>query len=380
MNIAFIDVTTTVFVGGIQTAVWQLAIALADLGHKVSIYGGDGNNRADLGGRDIVVRTYAFTPREKFPNFGTRFRKLAERLSFARHARSEVIAASHDWVILTKPLDFFWPQLMPSGHPTRFAFMSGGTDFMRGDRWLAKRLDVLVACSHFNAQQNYSRFKRPVAVMFNGVDIGRFRPGQRDEQRWQRLGFTSDEVVFVFAGRVIGLKGLEVAVRALPMVSGIPVKLLIVGDGNAVPRLKLLASELGVAGRVIFHPAVGHDELPALYACADVGIFPALGEEAFGIAVAEAMACGLPVVASYNGGMPEVVGNEGSCGELFSLGDIDACAKAMKRLALSAELRCQMGQAAHERIAKRFTWGLAAQRLLTSIGVDTVGAELREES
>ena len=375
MKIAFIDVTTTVSFGGVQTAVWQLAITLTDLGHEVTIYGGDGEARADIEGRSVAVRTYPFTPRERFPNFGTRFRKLAERLSLARRARADVVAAKHDWVILTKPFDFFWPRLMPKSHPTRFAFMSGGTDFMRGDRWLAGRVMAMVACSHFNAQQNYGHFKRQVCVMFNGVDTDHFRPGQRDEQRRLALGFQPDEIVFVFAGRVVGLKGLHLAVKALkePVLAGIPVKLLIVGDGEALPRLQRLAMEVGVDQRIVFHAAVPHAQLPALYACADVGLFPGLGEEAFGISVAEAMGCGLPVVASYNGGMPEVVGNEGSCGRLFALGDVASCAEAMAEMCASAELRKQMGSAARRRIESEFTWRQAAERLLAALRVAEIG-------
>lgn len=367
MKIAFIDVTTTVSFGGVQTAVWQLAIVLTDLGHQVTIYGGDGTARADLEGRNVAVCTYPYTPRERFPNFGTRFRKLAERLSFAIRAKSDVISARHDWVILTKPFDFFWPRLMPANHPTRFAFMSGGTDFMRGDRWLSGHIAAMVACSHFNAQQNYARFKRRVGVMFNGVDTSRFLPGQRDVQRRLALGFQPGDVVFIFAGRLIGLKGLHLAVQALakPSLSGLPAKLLIVGNGDALPRLQRLGADLGVDERIVFHPSVPHAELPALYACADVGLFPGLGEEAFGISVAEAMACGLPVVASYNGGMPEVIGNEGSCGHLFALGDVAACAGAMADMCASPELRQRMGATARLRIETQFTWRQAAERLLT---------------
>jgi len=369
MNIAFIDVTTTVSFGGVQTAVWQLAIVLTDLGHQVTIYGGDGTARADLEGRPVDVRTYPYTPRQRFPNFGTRFRKLAERLSFARRAKADVIAARHDWVILTKPFDFFWSRLMPAGHPTRFAFMSGGTDFMRGDRWLSGRIAAMVACSHFNAQQNYARFKRRIGVIFNGVDTSRFLPGQRDVQRRLALGFRPADVVFIFAGRLIGLKGLHLAVQALaePSLAEVPAKLLIVGNGDALPRLQRLAADLGVGERIVFHPAVPHAELPVLYACADVGLFPGLGEEAFGISVAEAMACGLPVVASYNGGMPEVIGNEGSCGRLFALGDVEACAGAMAGMCASPELRRSMGAAARLRIETQFTWRQAAERLLAAI-------------
>lgn len=369
MKIAFIDVTTTVFFGGIQTAVWELAKTLSDLGHTVTVYGGEGPVRPDLGGRPVTIHTAPFTARENFPNFGTRFRKLAERLSFARRIRRAVIEAEHDWVILTKPFDFFWPRLMPKGLKTRFAFMSGGTDFMRGDRWLAANIDVLVACSHFNAQQNYTRFKRPVQVMFNGVDVDAFRPEHRDGELRAALGFSPRDVVFMFAGRVVGLKGVAIPIQALarPQLADLPVKLLIVGDGDALEGLKSLVEKLHLGNRVVFHPGVPHKALPRYYASADAGVFPTLGEEAFGIAVAEAMACALPVVASHSGGMPEVVGNEGSCGVLFALGDVEGCAGAMAGLAQDAELRSRMGEAARRRIEQNFTWLLAAERLLSAL-------------
>ena len=83
MKIALLDVTVTVSYGGIQTAVWELARTLHDLGHEIAVYGGAGPIRPDLGGRDIQVRTFPFTPREKFPNLGSRFRRILERCSFA---------------------------------------------------------------------------------------------------------------------------------------------------------------------------------------------------------------------------------------------------------------------------------------------------------
>lgn len=376
VKIAFIDVTATVSFGGIQTAIWQLARELGDRGHTVSIYGGTGPIHPDLGERPITIHTYGFKARNRFPNLGTRFRKFAERLSFARRAKLDVIDANHDWIILTKPLDFFWPRLMPAGHPVRFVFMSGGTDFMPGDRWLAERIGVMTACSHFNAQQIHARYKRQVKVIFNGVDTKYFRPGQRDAMRRRSLGFATDDVVFIFTGRVIGLKGLHLAIQALAtqQLANLPAKLLIVGDGPALAGLKELARQLNVVERINFHPALPHGELPALYACADVGIFPALGEEAFGIAVAEAMACGLPVVASHNGGMPEVIGNEGTCGRLFALGDILDCAKAMEALCRAPELRSSMGHAARRRIKLHFTWTHVTDRLLEALAPPDIAA------
>jgi glycosyltransferase involved in cell wall biosynthesis len=368
MKIAFIDVTTTVFVGGIQTAVWQLAMALADLGHEVTVYGGHGSAIPDFGKRAITVRTFSFTPRKRFPNLGVRFRKLAERLSFARQARHEVAKANHDWVILTKPFDFVWPRLMPEGSKTRFAFMSGGTDFFRGDRWLAKSVAAFVACSHFNAWQISAHFKRFPGVIYNGVDVEKFRPGLRNLEQRRKL-VADDEILFAFAGRVVGWKGIEIAVRAMaePDLKALPVRLLIIGEGDAKPGLAKLAEKLGIAERVVFQGAVPHSTLPDWYALADAGIFPSIADEAFGITIAEAMACGLPVIGSYIGGIPEVIGNEEVSGLLVPVADHRALAGAMVRLACDTDLRAKLGENARQRIEHRFTWRQSAERLLSNL-------------
>lgn len=369
MKIALFDVTVTVSFGGIQTAVWELARALHDAGHQVSVFGGDGKIRPDLGGREIAVHTFGFTPRDQVFDLGSRFRRIWERWSFASQALPALVAGDFDWVILTKPFDFFLPWRMPTVSRTRFCFMSGGTDFFRGDRRLGSKIDAWVACSHFNAWQIAHHYKRFPQVMFNGVDVAAFSPAAREPGLRQQLGFANDEVVFAFAGRMVGWKGLSVAIRALaePPLSALPVKLLLIGDGDARADLSYLGEKLGVKERVVFHAAVPHRELPKYYAVADAAVFPSVGDEAFGITIAEAMACGLPVVASHIGGIPEVVGNEGDCGLLAAAGDPRCLAIEMARLATDPLLRSQLGKAAAIRIRSRFTWTHAAGRLLNAL-------------
>ncbi|PWB55439.1 MAG: glycosyltransferase family 1 protein [Nitrosomonadales bacterium] len=370
-RIAFIDVTATVTYGGIQTAIWQLAQAIHDLGHEVTIFGGEGDIRPDLGGRAITVHTFPFTPRERLPNFGSRFRKIAERFSFARHAKAAVVAGNFDWVILTKPLDFFWPWLMPRTGSHRFALMSGGTEFFAGDRILAKKINAWLACSHFNAWQIQSRYKKFPHVIYNGVNITQFECRPTDIELRAALGATSEDILFAYAGRLVGWKGMGVALRALahPVMQGTPAKLMIIGAGPQLAELKQLASKLGITDRVLFHAAMPHSELPNMYAAMDVGIFPSIGDEAFGITIAEAMSCAKPVIASYIGGIPEVVGNEESCGLLTPPGDILALANAMKILACDADLRQRLGLGARARITRLYTWELSAKRLLVGLGL-----------
>ena len=200
--------------------------------------------------------------------------------------------------------------------------MSGGTDFYAGDRALSKRIDAWVAASQFNAWQIHTRYKRWPQVIYNGVETDKFAPGVRDESLHTRLCIAADTTLFAFAGRLVGWKGLTVALKALaeaPMREA-NAKLLVVGDGPQKPELRQLAQSLGVSERVVFHDPVPHEQLPALYGAVDVGVFPSIGDEAFGITIAEAMSCGKPVIASHIGGIPEVVGNEETCGLLVPPG------------------------------------------------------------
>jgi glycosyltransferase involved in cell wall biosynthesis len=99
-------------------------------------------------------------------------------------------------------------------------------------------------------------------------------------------------------------------------------------------------------------------------------VFPSIGDEAFGITLAEAMSCGCAVLASHIGGMPEVVGNEGTAGRLVVPGRVDAWAEAIRALAIDAGLRDRLGAAARERIVSSFTWQASARRLAWALQAD----------
>lgn len=369
MKIAFVDVTVTVTYGGIQTAVWELARALHDLGHTVSVFGGDGAIRPDLGGRAIEVRTFPFTPREKAPDLGNRFRRLWERWTFARHAKAAVIAGNFDWVVITKPFDFFWPKLMPAGSKTRFALRSGGTSFIAGDRYLARGIDALFANSYFNGWQIKSRYGRFPTIIYNGVDLDRFGPQHRTPALRAGLGLPDDALLCIFAGRLVGWKGVAYSLRALASerLSGLPLYFAVIGSGPEEKKLKALAESLGLADRVFFMAGKPHDELPAWWASADIGLFASVGDEGFSNSMAEALASGLPVIATAFSGNPETVGNEGSCGLLVAPENADALADALHVLATDSERRKRMGEAARQRIASQFTWDRVAQRLLAGL-------------
>lgn len=103
------------------------------------------------------------------------------------------------------------------------------------------------------------------------------------------------------------------------------------------------------------------EELVAEYSTARIAVVPSYFE-GFGFPASEAMACGLPVVATDGGALPEVVGSAGEAGRLVRARDVDALARALEELALQPELAAELGRAARRRIQRVFTWREAGRR------------------
>ena len=240
-------------------------------------------------------------------------------------------------------------------------FHTGGTDFFLGDRCFVGAIDHLLGVSRYTAQQQQLRYGRKVSVVHNGVDIERFQPQARKPESRASWGFPADCRILVSVGRLVGWKGLRIIIAALPGMAA-DVRYLVVGAGPEEKALRAQAADLGVADRVHFAGRIDHAELPGVLSQADLYVQPSIGEEAFGISVAEAMACGLPVVASRNGGLPEVVA-EGETGWLAAPGDVAVWTGVLNEaLGDSARLR-QMGEAARRRVSGHFTWATVAAQL-----------------
>jgi len=143
-------------------------------------------------------------------------------------------------------------------------------------------------------------------------------------------------------------------------------ELWLIGDGPQLSGWLELARQLGISERVKHHPFVPHDSLPGLWDAIDIGVFPSSGDEAFGITIAEAMSRGKAVIASYVGGIPEVVGNENRCGWLCGNSDSEAFASAIIA-AREADIQT-MGINARQRIATHFQWSALAEQFRLFLG------------
>jgi glycosyltransferase involved in cell wall biosynthesis len=160
-------------------------------------------------------------------------------------------------------------------------------------------------------------------------------------------------LVFVHVGRFAAVKNHEMLVAAFAQLVGqqpLPTELWLVGDGELREAVQHQVRALGIESRVRFLGV--RSDIPDLLRAADVFVFPSRWE-GNPLSVMEAMAAGLPVVATAVGGVPELV-EDGASGILVPNEDLHGLVAAMQRMAQNPDLREQMGRAARCRAVERF--------------------------
>ena len=194
---------------------------------------------------------------------------------------------------------------------------------------------------------------RPVEVIPSVVDVDRFRTATGADRVRDSLGLDSQRII-TFTGRLVPSKGLDTLVRLMPLMPE-GVTLLVIGSGPSLNGLQSIARRLGVTARIRFLSDVGYDELPSYLAASDVFVFPSQNRlEGFGLAAAEAMASGIPVVVADMPGVREVI----EPGEQGLLGDPmipEEFAQPVLALLNDPGLRHRMGEAGRHRAEERFS-------------------------
>jgi D-inositol-3-phosphate glycosyltransferase len=355
------NLTTTCRFGGVETFVWSVSRELAKQGNAVHIIGGKGKIQRDIPG--VRISLFPFWPRERIPNLGTRFQKLGERWSMGLLAFWPMLKERYDILHIHKPFDLPLGWGVKKRVGSKLVFGSHGTDFFPGDRIFAQAADRIVSCSEFNARQIQGRYGIRPEVIYNGIDPEVFRPLPADRELGQRFAIKPGDKVLVFAGRLIGLKGVGNLLRAVAHLDKeYSWRLILMGEGRARPDLEKLVRELGIQARVIFCGYIPNHELPRYYSIADLAVFPSLADETFGVAVCEAMACGRAVISTRVGGIPELV-KDGESGILVEPRNWQDLAHSISQVLRDDQQRSRLGGSALERVRQHFTWEKVADRL-----------------
>jgi len=187
-------------------------------------------------------------------------------------------------------------------------------------------------------------------VIYWGVDIERFHPRARQEQR--------SPLRLLFAGRISMVKGLHTAIEALHLLKqdGTNGVLLDIAGPTQEPEyLRALNETIGQAGlrnNIRFLGEIPREDMPGVYADHDALLFPSIWEEPFSIGLLEAMACGQAVVGTTTGGSAEIL-EDGVNSLVFPPGDPEKLARQVKRL-FEVSLRRRIGTEARRTVERRF--------------------------
>ncbi len=228
----------------------------------------------------------------------------------------------------------------------------------RLQRWTRNWADKVVAVSEAVAAELRATEKieeAKLVVIQNGIDLDRFRIGEAEASRRRQAARASwkvaeNDLVVGAVGRLHGPKGLKYLIEAFALASSKEsrLKLVIAGDGPERENLEKLAKDRGVAVAFLGYQP---DPIP-LYPGFDLYVLPSLAEGSPN-ALLEAMACGLPSIASRVGGVPEAT-VEGETGLLVEPGNAPALAKTLLALSADAEQRTRLGDAARARVEEEF--------------------------
>ncbi|MCR4318158.1 MAG: glycosyltransferase family 4 protein [Planctomycetes bacterium] len=192
-------------------------------------------------------------------------------------------------------------------------------------------------------------------VIPNGVDCRKFSPMTRERRSEVRasLSIPENEFVIIIVGRLAGEKGHRDLFEAMKQLSasGIEFTLLVVGDGYLREQLQLAAKELGIEGRVKF--LLLRTDVADLLGASDLAVAPSL-YESYGMVIAEAMACGLPVIGSRVGGIPELI-DDRVTGYLVDSRSPAQIADAIRNVMKSDDHFRSMGAKGRERVVSHFS-------------------------
>ncbi len=196
-------------------------------------------------------------------------------------------------------------------------------------------------------------------IIPSGVDLTQFRPGLPPLP-----GKKEKNRTVLFLNRLDKRKGLDILIQAMPLVRKkiSDVRLIVVGKGPLDSKCRQIVKKFGLEEIVKFMGKVGQEELPRYYCGADVYCAPALGGETQGIVLLEAMACGVPVVASKIPGYDETV-RDNIDGILFPPSEISSLAECIVKVLTDDTLRNRLIANGLKRV-QDFAWPLIAQKTL----------------
>ncbi len=343
--------------GGSGVVATELGISLAARGHEVHFVTYEQPTRLQGFYENVYFHNVDVMPYPLFTYPPYSLALAAKMAEVARYADLDVLhvhyAVPHATsALLTKQMIAPRPiGIVTTLHGTDITLVGSNPSYLPVTRFSIERSDAVTAVSDWLRQQTVRKLgvERPIEVIHNFVDSERFKP-DRKECLLERFAPAGEKILMHTSNfrplkRTADLLDIFDAVR-----DRADVKMILVGDGPDRAELEARARAKDRSDDIVF--LGNYAAIEELLPCADVFLLPS-SNESFGLAALEAMSCGVPVVASRVGGLPEVV-DHGKTGYLLRVGDAGAMAEAAIGIVTSEDLRKKMGAGARAHAIKKF--------------------------
>ena len=332
-------------IGGMETQTKRMATELHEAGHDVTVFTkrfGD-HDDSDVPYEVVRVRNWQLNP-------------FVSDLTFLLFTLLALLRRRKEFDILQcmmiYPVGFLGYVVNKLTGLPYFAWIRGGDYYLMNDvswkRWMMRRVlkDTLVLAQSTEIRDDviadFNDIKCTIEILGNAVSVP-------DD--------TASGEGVLYVGRLAPKKGLEYLIKAMAKADE---QLTIVGDGSERSRLERLAVEYDV--EVAFEGEVDPDEVGSYYESAAIFVLPSIEGEGMPNVVLEAMAWGLPVVATDSGGVPTLVEN-GYNGYLVSMRNVDELDNRISELLANPQLRDKMGTNAREFVSENHSWEALRSKL-----------------
>jgi N-acetyl-alpha-D-glucosaminyl L-malate synthase BshA len=343
--------------GGSGVVASELAINLARKGHEIHIvsYAPPFRLRSFYPNIFIHEVGIASYPLFKYPPYAlglaTKLVELVETYDLELiHAHYAVPHAASAY-LAKQILESQRIKIITTLHGTDITLVGADQSFHRVIKFTIEKSDGVTAVSDYLRQRTMQEFdiQREIRVIYNFIDPN--RPEKSHNQCDRKSYAPHGEKILMHASNFRPVKRVGDVVRIFAQVrSQIPAKLILIGDGPERIFIKQLVKELKVDADV--HFLGEQDHLEPLFLCADLFLLPS-EQESFGLTALEAMNCGVPVIATDIGGLPEVI-THGETGYLYPVGEIKEMAEKSIALLSNPKKHALFKQQARRRAIQSF--------------------------
>jgi len=357
--------------GGPAKAGFEMARAVARRGHDVAIYATDFGQAPEVA-RDVTqdgvrIRLFPLQPPKIWLASWPLRRALAQDLPSFDVLHVHSLYLFHDWVVADLTRRHRKPYLLrPHGTLDPYIFRRRRLKKMLFDHWFQNRLLAEAAAIHYTAEEEMRLAApyvhgAPGVVIPNGLDPGEYARLPAKGSFRDRHPEVGNRKILLFLGRINFKKGLDVLAAAVGRLGRADLHLVVAGpDGGYLDETRSFVESAGIADRTSFVGMLrGEDKLAAL-GDATLFLLPSYSEN-FGIAVIEAMACGVPVLISDRVNIWREVVADGA--GFAAPPEAPAFAEAIARMLAEPGNLVLMGQAGRAAVARRYDWAQIAQRL-----------------